>query len=130
MGKTGTGKTTLLQTYVLAKIRNELDVDWDTVACAREDAAREVAVSSAGSGLAGGAGHSSASGVWHCRASAVMRIEPLAGDPVSDPKLTKHLAIRASFVEVAVTPNSIDGLLVDFWDAQLAGAETTKKEKT
>lgn len=89
------GKTTLLQTYVLSKIRNDLAIDWDSATCAKD------------------------AGVWHCKATATMKIEPLTGDPVEDPKLTKHLAIRASFVEVAVTPNTIDGLLVDFWDAQL-----------
>jgi len=89
------GKTTLLQTYVLAKIRNELDVDWETVSCAKEARA------------------------WHCKASATMKILPLGGDPVEHEKLTKRLSIRATFVEVAVTKTTIDGLLVDFWDAQI-----------
>lgn len=118
------GVSTLLQTYVLAKIRNELELDWDTASCAREPTS---AGTTNGSGTSGGSG---LGGVWHCKADATMKIEPLVGDPVSDPKLTKALSIRASFVEVAVTANSVDGLLIDFWDAQLAGADRAKKEKT
>jgi hypothetical protein len=88
------GKTTLLRTYVLARIRNELDLDWDTVSCSNTD------------------------GVWHCKGVAVMRIQPIDGAPVDDPKFRKILDIRASFVEVPVTTATIDGLLVDFWDAK------------
>lgn len=88
------GKASLLRTYVLARIRNELDLDWQSVSCARVE------------------------GVWHCKGTATMRIEPLVGKPVDDKKLEKHLEIRASFVEVPVTANTIDGLLVDFWDAK------------
>lgn len=87
------GKAPLLRTYVLARIRNELDLDWESVDC------------------------KSTESVWHCKATATMRIQPLAGAPVDDPKLTKHLELRASFIEVPVTAASIDGLLVDFWDA-------------
>lgn len=87
-------KASLLKTYVLARIRNELDLDWDSLSCARTD------------------------GVWHCKGTAVMRIQPLAGNPLDDPKLTKHLELRASFVEVPVTKGTLDGLLVDFWDAR------------
>lgn len=87
------GKAPLLRTYVLARIRNELELDWDSVACAKTD------------------------DIWHCKGAAAMRIQPLAGNPVDDPKLTKELEIRASFIEVAVTPATIDGLLIDFWDA-------------
>lgn len=87
------GKTALLRTYVLARIRNELDLDWDSVTCAKTDE------------------------LWHCKGTATMRIQPLAGNPIDDPKLKKDLDIRASFIEVAVTQTTIDGLLVDFWDA-------------
>ncbi|MBI1948552.1 MAG: hypothetical protein HYS27_22890 [Deltaproteobacteria bacterium] len=87
------GKAPLLRTYVLARIRNELELDWDSVSCAKTD------------------------GVWHCKGSATMRIQPLAGSPIDDPKLKKVLDIRASFIEVAVTQTTLDGLLVDFWDA-------------
>jgi hypothetical protein len=87
-------KAPLLRTYVLAKIRNELDVDWDSVHCA--ETVR----------------------VWHCKGTAVMRIQPLTGAPVEDAKFKKTLDIRASFVEVPITKNTIDGLLVDFWDAK------------
>ncbi|MBI1944653.1 MAG: hypothetical protein HYS27_03095 [Deltaproteobacteria bacterium] len=89
-----TGKATMLRTYVLARIRNELELDWDSVTCAKVEA------------------------TWHCKGRAVMRIQPLTGNPVDDPKLKKQLELRASFVEVAVTPNTIDGLLVDFWDTK------------
>jgi hypothetical protein len=87
-------KAPLLRTYVFARIRNELDVDWDSVKCAKT------------------------AGVWHCKGTAQMRIQPIAGPPLDDPKLRKTLDIRASFVEVPVTKSTIDGLLVDFWDAK------------
>lgn len=87
-------KSTLLRTCVLARIRNELDLDWQSLMCSKTE------------------------GVWHCKARATMRIQPLSGNPVDDPKLKKVLKLRASFVEVPVTTNSIDGLLVDFWDAK------------
>ena len=88
------GKASILRTYVLARIRNELDLDWDSLTCARVESA------------------------WHCKGTATMRIQPLTGNDVEDPKLTKRLELRASFVEVATTKNTIDGLLVDFWDAK------------
>lgn len=87
-------KASLLRTYALARIRNDIDIDWNSVTCGK------------------------AEGIWHCRGSATMRIQPLVGHPVDDPKLTKRLDIHASFVEVAVTAATIDGLLVDFWDAK------------
>lgn len=89
-----TKKASLLRTYILAQIRNELDMDWDSVTCGKTAA------------------------VWHCKATAEMRIQPIAGAPLDDPKLTKQLDIRASFVEVPVTESTIDGLLIDFWDAK------------
>ena len=88
------GKATLLRTYVLARIRNDLDLAWQATACVKTD------------------------GVWHCKGRATMRIQPIAGNPIDDPKLKKILEIHASFVEVAVTEHTIDGLLVDFWDAK------------
>lgn len=88
------GKASLLRTYVLARIRNEVDLDWQSVTCARVEAA------------------------WHCRGRATMRIQPLTGAPVDDPKFRKSLDLRASFVEVPVTMSTLDGLLVDFWDAK------------
>lgn len=87
------GTAALVRTYVLARIRNEVELDWDSVSCAKTD------------------------GVWHCKGRASMRIQPLTGNPVDDPKLKKELDLRASFIEVAVTQTTIDGLLVDFWDA-------------
>jgi hypothetical protein len=87
-------KSTLLRTYVLARIRNELDLDWPSLTCAKAEAA------------------------WHCKGKATMRIQPLVGAPVEDPKFKKVLMIHATFVEIPVTTNSIDGLLVDFWDAK------------
>jgi hypothetical protein len=117
------GKATLLQTYVLARIRNELDIDWDTASCAR-------APSAASPGSSTGGSTSGGDGVWHCKADVTMKIEPLTGDPVDDPKLTKALVVRASFVEVTVSKNTVDGLLIDFWDAQLAGTGRQTKEKT
>lgn len=88
------GKSTLLRTYVLARIRNELELDWQSLTCARSE------------------------GVWHCKGMATMRIQPLTGPPVDDPKFKKRLGIHATFVEIPVTPQSVDGLLVDFWDAK------------
>ena len=87
-------KASLLRTYALARIRNELEIDWPSLACAKDE------------------------GAWHCKGAATMRIQPITGTPVDDPKFKKRLSIHATFVEIPVTTYSIDGLLIDFWDAK------------
>ena len=44
--------------------------------------------------------------------------QPLLGPPVDNPKLKRSLSLKASFTPVPVTLNTLDGLLVDFWDAK------------
>lgn len=70
------GRATQLVAYAAAKLRNDLDVDWDSLKCAKAQA------------------------IWHCKAKAQMRIQPLTGAPVDDPRLSKSLQIKASFIEV------------------------------
>lgn len=88
------GRASQLSAYVAARIRNEFEFDWDTIKC------------------------SEVKGTWHCKARAEMKVQPLVGNPVDDPKLTRSLSVKASFVPVRTTLNTIDGLLVDFWDAK------------
>ena len=88
-------KAPLLRTYVLAKIRNELELDWQSVACA-EPRARGTA-----------------------KANATMRIQPLVGPPRRRPEDEEvaRASARASSRSRSRTA-TIDGLLVDFWDAK------------
>lgn len=93
------GKAPLLQSYVLASVKNEASLDWDDVACSK------------------------AEGAWHCKGSASLVTMPLfvsRADGDVGATLRRELTIHASFVEVPVTTASIDGLLVDFYDVQVA----------
>jgi hypothetical protein len=90
------GKASRLASYMAARIRNELTVDYDSLKCVK------------------------AENFWHCRGKATMAIQPLVGAPVDNPKLKKNLAIKASFQVVPATAMTLDGLLVSFWDAQEA----------
>jgi hypothetical protein len=87
------GKASRLATYIAARVRNDLEVDFDSLKC------------------------SQAEGFWHCKATAQMETQPLLGDPVNDPKLKRKMSIKASFQVVPTTYLTLDGLLVSFWDA-------------
>jgi len=89
-----TGKTQQISAYIGARVRNEVELDWDSLKC------------------------SQAQGVWHCKAKATVNTQPLLGPPVDNPKLKRALSLKASFTPVPVTLNTLDGLLVDFWDAK------------
>lgn len=88
------GKAPQVNAYIGMRIRNELEIDWDSLKCTE------------------------AQGLWHCKAKATMNTQPLLGPPVDNPKLKRVLSIKASFKPVPVTLNTLDGLLVDFWDAK------------
>lgn len=88
------GKMSQLSSYIAAKVRNEIDVDLATIKCAE----------------------SAETKLWSCKGKVTRRIQPLFGPPVDDPKLLKRLIIRATFKPVPITRDTIDGLLVDFWD--------------
>lgn len=88
------GKTTLIGSYTRARVRNDFRFKWSTVKCGKTD------------------------GIWYCRGRATIETQPLIGQPVNDPKLKRKVAIRAAFKPVPTTLETLDGLLVDFWDAQ------------
>ena len=88
------GKASRLASYIAARIRNDLVVDYDSLKCTKAES------------------------FWHCRAKAVMNIQPLLGPPVENAKLKKELSLKASFQVVPTTAMTLDGLLVSFWDAQ------------
>ena len=87
------GKASRLGTYIAARIRNDLDIDYDSLKCTK------------------------AEGFWHCKGKAKMTTQPLFGPPVTDPKLTRTVTIKASFQMVPTTALTLDGLIVSFWDA-------------
>lgn len=100
------GEASLLASYVAARVRHELELSLSDVACKKSE------------------------GVWHCQARAMLRIQPLVGDPVNDPRLGKSVVLRGSFVEVQVTERTVDGLLVDFWDVRASDAPPSIGEET
>ena len=89
------GKMSQLSSYIAAKVQNEVDVDLATLKCAMNPETK----------------------LWSCKGRVVRRTQPLFGPPLDDPKLLKRLVIRATFKPVPITVDTIDGLLVDFWDA-------------
>lgn len=89
------GKMTQLGSYIAAKVQNEVEIDLDTLKCA----------------------FNKETGLWSCKGKILRRTQPLFGPPLDDPKLAKRLVVRANFKPVPITVDTIDGLLVDFWDA-------------
>jgi len=85
-------KATQFYTYIAAQVRNSLEWDWDQVICAKTE------------------------GVWNCKAPVVVETQPLVGPPSADPAARRKLLVTAQFVEVPPTVNTLDGLLVDFWN--------------
>jgi hypothetical protein len=88
------GRGTRIDSFIGAKIRNEVEIDWDSLRCTE------------------------APGAWHCKAKVTINTQPLLGLPIDNPKLKRTLSIKASFKPVPVTVNTLDGLLADFWDAK------------
>jgi hypothetical protein len=86
------GKMTTYGTYLAAKVRNSVEWDWSTAKCVK------------------------AEGVWNCKANAVVETQPLIGAPLTSPDAKRRIEVQAQFIEVPVTANSIDGLLVEFWN--------------
>ncbi len=89
------GKMSQLSSYIAAKVQNEVEVDFTTLKCAMNPETK----------------------LWSCKGRVLRRTQPLFGPPLDDPKLLKRLVIRATFKPVPITVDTIDGLLVDFWDA-------------
>jgi hypothetical protein len=87
------GQASRLSSYIAARIRNDIDVDYDSLKCTR------------------------AEGFWHCKAKATLSTQRLLGPPVNDPKLKRAINLKASFQMVPTTALTLDGLLVSFWDA-------------
>lgn len=87
-----TGKMTTYGTYLAAKVRNSVEWDWSSARCVK------------------------AEGLWNCKANAVVETQPLIGTPLTSPDAKRRIEIQAQFVEVPVTANSLDGLLIEFWN--------------
>ena len=87
------GKETQLGYFAGLKVRNILDWNWESITCERNAEKRE----------------------WGCYGRVLVETQPLVGNPMPNPP-RKELVVRASFQEVPVTGNTIDGLLIDFWD--------------
>ena len=87
------GKETQLGYFAGLKVRNILDWNWESITCERNAEKRE----------------------WGCYGRVLVETQPLLGNPMPNPP-RKELVVRASFQEVPVTGNTIDGLLIDFWD--------------
>ena len=102
-----TGKESLLGYYAGIKVRNTLDWQWDSITCERNDAQR----------------------IWGCYARVHVETQPLIGDPLPAPP-RKNLIVRATLVEVPVTKNTIDGLLIDFWDQRDADVKPSAAPNT
>lgn len=88
------GKASRLGSYIRAKVRNETTVDWDALECRFSEE------------------------LWHCLGEISNTVQPLVGQPLDDPALTKRYRITASFAEVRATPETIDSLMVAFWEAK------------
>ncbi len=88
------GTTTMIGSYTGARIRNTFAFKWTTVSCADTD------------------------GLWYCKGIATIESQPLFGEPVNDASLRRRVAIKAAFRPVPATLETLDGLLVDFWDVQ------------
>jgi hypothetical protein len=86
------GQSTVYGTYLKAMVRNTVEWDWSKAQCAKVE------------------------GVWNCKLYAVIETQPLTGAPLATPDAKRRVEIQAQFVEVPVTVNTIDGLLVDFWN--------------
>ena len=86
-------KESQLGYYAGIRVRNTLDWQWESITCERNDSQRS----------------------WGCYARVTVETQPLIGDPLPAPP-RKNLIVRATLVEVPVTKNTIDGLLIDFWD--------------
>jgi hypothetical protein len=94
------GKETQLGYYAGIRVRNNLDWQWNSITCERNESQRS----------------------WGCYGRVTVETQPLIGDPLTSPP-RKSLIIRATFTEVPVTLHTIDGLLVDFWDQRDADAK-------
>jgi hypothetical protein len=93
------GKESVLGYYVSLRVRNVLDWNFESIKCERNAEQKS----------------------WGCYGRVVVETQPLIGDPLTNPP-RKELIIRARFNEVEVTKNTIDGLLIDFWDQRDANA--------
>lgn len=90
-----TGKATLLSTYINARVRNDVDLDWEKIKC-----------------------KPALQGLWHCKASISIEPQPLLGAPIDSDRVRKRYTVKASFQEVPISTKTVDGLLVRFWDAR------------
>lgn len=91
-----TGKQNFVEKATQARIANEFSFNWPSVKCAKRDE----------------------DGLWYCHGKAKITMQPLLGNPVEDSKTTKRYLIRARFQPVPTTLQTIDGLLVDFWETK------------
>lgn len=87
-----TGKSSIYGTYLKSMARNSVTWDWDNSKCAKVE------------------------GVWNCKLFATVETQPISGTPLTTPDTKRKVEIQAQFVEVPVTVNTIDGLLVEFWN--------------
>lgn len=90
------GKQNFLEQATQARISNEFEFDWSSVKCAKRDE----------------------DGLWYCHGKASIVQQPLLGNPVDENQTKKRYRIRARFWPVPTTLQTIDGLLVDFWEAK------------
>ena len=86
------GQSTVFGTYLKAMARNSVEWDWARSQCAKVE------------------------GVWNCKLYAQIETQPMTGAPLTSPDTKRKVEIQAQFIEVPVTVNTIDGLLVDFWN--------------
>lgn len=86
------GKMTTYGTYLAAKVRNFTEWDWTSARCVK------------------------AEGLWNCKANVTIETQPLIGTPLTSPDTKRKVEVQAQFKEVPVTANSLDGLLVEFWN--------------
>lgn len=86
------GKTTLLSSYVTSRLRHEFKFDWPTVKCGNTE------------------------GLWYCLGTGTLVAQPLIGDPVDEERTMRNISIRARFRPVPATLQTLDGLLVEYWE--------------
>ncbi len=86
------GQSTVFGTYLKAMARNSVEWDWERSKCAKIE------------------------GAWNCKLYAEIETQPMTGAPLTSPDTKRKVEIQAQFIEVPVTVNTIDGLLVDFWN--------------
>jgi len=87
-----TGKSTVFGTYLKSMTRNTVEWDWPRARCAKVE------------------------GAWNCKLYATVDTQPLTGAPINSPDTKRKIEVQAQFIEVPVTVNTIDGLLVKFWN--------------